>query len=66
MLVVSLLQDDPDLDYGIDILEIWRAWATDVHGAAIDCGHHVAEEKPHELALHLRDFLATHTDSTRP
>ena len=33
LLVISLLQDDPDLDYGTDILEIWRAWATDVRGA---------------------------------
>ena len=46
-----------DLDYGTDLLEIWRAWATDVRGAAIDCGHHVAEEKPDELARLVRDFL---------
>ena len=58
LLVVSLLQDDPDLDYGTDIAEIWRGWATDVRGAAIDCGHHVAEEKPDELATLLLDFLA--------
>jgi hypothetical protein len=25
LLVISLLQDDPDLGYGTDILEIWRA-----------------------------------------
>ena len=58
LLVVSLLQDDPELDHGLDIAEIWRAWATDVHSAAIDCGHHVAEEKPGELAALLRVFLA--------
>ena len=58
LLVISLLQDDPDLDYGTDILDIWRAWATDVRGAAIDCGHHVAEEKPDELARLLLDFLS--------
>ena len=58
LLVISLLQDDRDLDYGTDILEIWRDWATEVQGAAIDCGHHVAEEKPDELARLVRDFLS--------
>ncbi len=59
LLVVSLLQDDPELDDGTEIVEIWRAWATDVRGAAIDAGHHVAEEKPAELARLLLDFLAS-------
>ena len=57
LLVVSLLQDDPELDYGADIVDIWRSWALDVQGAAIDCGHHVAEERPGELARLLLDFL---------
>ena len=59
LLVVSLLQDDPDLDYGTDIAEIWRAWATNIRRATINCGHHVAEEKPDELATLLLDFLGT-------
>lgn len=57
LLVVSLLQDDPDLDIGDDLLAIWRTWANDVRGAAIDCGHHVAEERPAELAALLLDFF---------
>jgi haloacetate dehalogenase len=57
-LVVSLLRDDPELDYGIDLVEIWRPWASDVHGAEIDSGHHVSEEKPEHLARVLLDFLA--------
>jgi haloacetate dehalogenase len=57
-LVVSLLRDDPELDYGCDLAEIWRAWSTDVHVAQIDAGHHVSEEKPDELARVLLDFLA--------
>ena len=57
LLVVSLLQDDPELDHGVDIAEIWSAWATDVRSAAIDCGHHVAEERPDELASTLLEFL---------
>ena len=58
LLVVSLLQDDPELDYGADIAEIWHAWASNIRSATIDCGHHVAEEKPEELATILLDFLA--------
>lgn len=58
LLFVSLLQDDPELDYGVECVDIWRAWATDVRGAEIDCGHHVAEEKPDELAELLLAFLA--------
>ena len=57
LLVVSLLQDDPDLDYGTDIAEIWRPWATDVRSATIDCGHHVAEEEPDALAALILGFL---------
>jgi haloacetate dehalogenase len=57
-LVVSLLRDDPDLDYG-DVAEIWRRWATDVRTAEIDCGHHVSEERPAELADLLLAFLST-------
>jgi len=57
ILAVSLLQDDPELDYGVDLVEIWQGWANDVRGAAIDCGHHVAEERPDELARLLVDFL---------
>ena len=31
-----------------DVLAIWRAWADDVRGQAIDCGHFIPEEKPAE------------------
>jgi haloacetate dehalogenase len=58
LLVVSLLRDDPELDYGLELAEIWRGWATDVATAEIDCGHHVAEEAPDELAGVLLPFLA--------
>ncbi|HEY2776850.1 MAG TPA: alpha/beta hydrolase [Gaiellaceae bacterium] len=58
-LIVSLLKDDPELDYGTDLKEIWRSWATDVHSAQIDSGHHVSEEKPDELAELLLEFLAS-------
>ena len=43
--------------YG-DVLEVWRPWAHDLHGRALQCGHHLAEELPAELAEELRAFLA--------
>lgn len=57
LLVVRLLRDDPELDDALDLVEIWRAWASDVRAAELDCGHHVAEEKPDELAQLLLAFL---------
>jgi haloacetate dehalogenase len=41
-----------------DVLETWRAWAHDVRGAALPCGHHLPEEAPQETYAALRDFLA--------
>jgi len=58
LLVVGLLQDDPDLVYDDTLADIWRGWADDVQSAAIDCGHHVSEERPDELAAVLRSFFA--------
>lgn len=39
VLVVEALQDDPVLDRDVALIDIWRAWASDVRGAEIDCGH---------------------------
>ena len=36
---------------------VWRAWANEVRGVAIDSGHHVAEEAPEALAAALLDFF---------
>lgn len=47
--------DLPDL-YG-DVLGIWRGWARDVRGRGLDCGHHLMEDAPEELAAELRAFL---------
>lgn len=51
----SLLDDLEDL-YG-DVLAVWRPWAPDLRGRGIDCGHHMAEEAPEELAAALLPFL---------
>jgi haloacetate dehalogenase len=42
-----------------DPLDIWRNWAYDVTGQALDSGHFLAEEKPHETLSALHRF---HTD----
>jgi haloacetate dehalogenase len=49
-------RDDMEDLYG-DPLAIWREWAPDVRGHALDSGHHMAEEVPEELATELRAFL---------
>jgi haloacetate dehalogenase len=40
-----------------DVVDVWRRWAEDVHGQALDCGHYIAEERPDETAELLRAFL---------
>ena len=44
-----------------DVLDVWRGWADDVSGRALDCGHYLAEEKPQETAAALLDFFAGET-----
>jgi haloacetate dehalogenase len=57
--VLSLwaLRDDLPSLYG-DVLGVWRAWASDLRGRGLDCGHHMAEEAPDELARELLAFFA--------
>ena len=42
----------------VDVVAIWGAWAGDVRGAALPCGHHLPEEAPAETYAALRAFLA--------
>jgi haloacetate dehalogenase len=42
-----------------DPVEIWRAWADDVTGSAIDSGHFMVEERPAETLAAIRAFHAT-------
>jgi haloacetate dehalogenase len=55
-LVAWALRDDTEL-LDEDPVAIWRLWAEDVRGATIDCGHHMSEEAPDELAAILLDFF---------
>ncbi len=57
LLVLWASQADLEDLYG-DPLEVWREWADDVRGRALDCGHHMAEEAPEELTAELRAFTA--------
>ena len=45
------------LEAWYDPLEVWRGWADDVRGQAIDCGHFIPEEKPAETLAALRGFF---------
>jgi haloacetate dehalogenase len=49
-------RDDMQLLYG-DPLAIWRDWTDELAGGSIDCGHHMAEEAPDELAAKLLHWL---------
>jgi haloacetate dehalogenase len=46
-----------DLD-PLDPISIWREWGDDVTGDGLDCGHYLAEERPHETYAALRAFFA--------
>ncbi|GAC1579967.1 MAG: alpha/beta hydrolase [Candidatus Elarobacter sp.] len=40
-----------------DVLDVWRDWADDVRGHAIDAGHFMPEEAPDETYAALRGFF---------
>ncbi len=46
------------LETWYDVLAIWRDWADDVQGRALDCGHYLAEEAPEETYTELHAFFA--------
>jgi len=42
-----------------DVLDVWRGWADDVQGRALDCGHFLPEERPEETLAELRAFFGS-------
>jgi haloacetate dehalogenase len=56
-LVVWATRDDMEELYG-DPVAVWRSWADDVRGLAVDSGHHLAEDAPEELAAAIAGFVA--------
>jgi haloacetate dehalogenase len=57
VLVAWATEDDMEDLYG-DPAAIWKRWTTDLRGARIASGHHMAEEAPEALAAELLAFLA--------
>ncbi|GAA4531722.1 MULTISPECIES: alpha/beta hydrolase [Nonomuraea] len=56
VLVLWATRDDMEELYG-DPVGVWRSWAEDVRGHAVEGGHHLAEDAPAELAAALAGFL---------
>jgi haloacetate dehalogenase len=46
------------LEQWYDTLAIWRDWADDVRGRALDSGHYLPEDAPDETCAELRAFFA--------
>lgn len=55
--VLALWGKQARLEQWYDTLAIWRGWADDVQGGAIDCGHYLPEEQPDETAAALLAFF---------
>jgi haloacetate dehalogenase len=55
-LILWSLRDDLEFLYG-DVLAVWEPWTTRQRGRGLDCGHHMAEEAPNELASKILAFL---------
>ncbi|MFN2488241.1 MAG: alpha/beta fold hydrolase [Actinomycetota bacterium] len=56
--VLALWSGRDYLARSFDVLEVWRTWADDVRGRALDCGHYLAEEAPDETYEELRPFFS--------
>jgi haloacetate dehalogenase len=55
--VLALWAGRDELARWFDVLEVWRGWADDVTGRAIDSGHFMAEERPDDIARELLGFF---------
>jgi haloacetate dehalogenase len=55
--VLALWSRDGAVGQWYDPLDVWRAWAPDVRGEAMDAGHFLPEEAPVETARLLGEFL---------
>src|SRR5689334_18589384 len=56
--VLGLWGRQGQIEQWYDVLAIWRDWAGDVGGKAIDCGHYLAEEAPDQTYAELQEFFA--------
>jgi haloacetate dehalogenase len=46
------------LEEHYDVVEVWRGWAEEVSGRALECGHYLPEEAPGETYAELRAFFS--------
>lgn len=56
--VLALWAGREELGRWFDVLAVWREWADDVRGHALDSGHYLAEEAPDQIYEELRAFFA--------
>ncbi|HTS51887.1 MAG TPA: alpha/beta hydrolase [Burkholderiales bacterium] len=56
--VLALWGAQARLEAWYDTLAVWREWANDVRGRALQCGHYLAEEAPEETAAELLAFFS--------
>jgi haloacetate dehalogenase len=63
-LVLWALRDGLQELYG-DPTRFWSPWADRLETGALDCGHHMAEELPEELAERIASFVAESTTAGR-
>jgi haloacetate dehalogenase len=52
--VLALWSSKGFLEEHYDVLEVWRGWAEEVRGRALDCGHYLPEEAPEDTYAELR------------
>jgi haloacetate dehalogenase len=55
--VLALWGRQGNLEQWYDVPGIWRGWADDVRGRALECGHYLPEEAPEETCSELRAYF---------
>jgi haloacetate dehalogenase len=55
--VLALWGRQGSLEQWYDVPGIWRGWADDVRGRALECGHYLPEEAPEETCSELRAYF---------
>jgi haloacetate dehalogenase len=55
--VLALWGGQGFLEGHYDVLDVWRGWAGEVGGQALDCGHYLPEEAPEEAYAELHAFF---------
>ena len=55
--VLALWSKQGMLQQWYNVIDVWRNWADDVRGKALDCGHFLPEEAPDETFTALHAFF---------